>query len=129
VPSSQSEGTSYKKLICALFDLTLLKVYEDAPFFHFVYHDGIMEGLDDRKKIALLAVVREQSNQKNQYILIDSDIPRDARGQRIEFAEDEIVLRLHDEGAEGRLFKMQEFCEAAIDDRPRTPESVGEFAF
>jgi uncharacterized protein YydD (DUF2326 family) len=27
-PSSQSEGTSYKKLICALFDLALLKVYE-----------------------------------------------------------------------------------------------------
>jgi len=34
--SSQGEGTSYKKLVCALFDLALLKVYEDVGFFHFV---------------------------------------------------------------------------------------------
>jgi uncharacterized protein YydD (DUF2326 family) len=34
--SSLSEGTSYKKLLCALFDLALLRVYEDAAFFHFV---------------------------------------------------------------------------------------------
>jgi uncharacterized protein YydD (DUF2326 family) len=62
--SSLSEGTSYKKLICALFDLALLKVYEDAPFFHFVYHDGIFEALDDRKKMALLAVIREQISER-----------------------------------------------------------------
>jgi uncharacterized protein YydD (DUF2326 family) len=36
VVSSQSEGTSYKKLICALFDLALLKIYEAMPFFRFV---------------------------------------------------------------------------------------------
>jgi uncharacterized protein YydD (DUF2326 family) len=69
VVSSQSEGTSYKKLICALFDLALLKVYDAMPFFHFVYHDGVLEGLDDRKKIALLEVVREQTAGKHlQYI-------------------------------------------------------------
>jgi hypothetical protein len=39
----------------------------------------------------------------------DSDIPRDAAGRRIEFPEDEVVLGLHDEGEEGRLFKMPEF--------------------
>jgi uncharacterized protein YydD (DUF2326 family) len=112
VVSSQSEGTSYKKLICALFDLALLKVYETAPFFHFVYHDGVLEGLDDRKKIALLEVVREQtSTTQLQYIfsMIDSDMPRNAQGERLEFPPDEIVLRLHDDGADGRLFKMAEF--------------------
>jgi uncharacterized protein YydD (DUF2326 family) len=36
ITSSLSDGTSYKKLLCVLFDLALLKVYEDAPFFHFV---------------------------------------------------------------------------------------------
>jgi uncharacterized protein YydD (DUF2326 family) len=111
-PSSQSEGTSFKKLICALFDLALLKVYEDLPFFHFVYHDGIMEGLDDRKKRALLSVVREHiASKKTQYILtlIDSDIPRDEKGKRIEFPPEEIILRLSDEGQNGRLFKMAEF--------------------
>jgi uncharacterized protein YydD (DUF2326 family) len=112
VASSQSEGTSYKKLICALFDLALLKVYDAAPFFHFVYHDGVLEGLDDRKKIALLDVVREQTATKRlQYIfsMIDADMPRNAKGERLAFPSDEVILRLHDGGAEGRLFKMAEF--------------------
>ena len=110
--SSQSEGTSYKKLICALFDLALLKVYEVTPFFHFVYHDGVLEGLDNRKKMALLEVVREQtSNKRLQYIfsMIDSDMPRNASGERLEFPTSEVVLRLHDDGTNGRLFKMPEF--------------------
>jgi uncharacterized protein YydD (DUF2326 family) len=112
VPSSQGEGTSYKKIVCALFDLALLKTYEGMPFFHFVYHDGILEALDDRKKLALLEVVREQiRGGKTQYILslIDSDIPRDSEGKRIEFGADEVVLHLHDDGPSGRLFKMAEF--------------------
>jgi uncharacterized protein YydD (DUF2326 family) len=111
-PSSQSDGTSYKKLICALFDLALLKVYENVPFYHFVYHDGILEGLDNRQKRAFLSIVREHiSSKKTQYILtlIDSDLPRDENGDRIEFPENEIILRLSDEGQSGRLFKMAEF--------------------
>lgn len=112
VASSQGEGTSYKKLICALFDLALLRVYEDIPFFHFVYHDGMMEALDDRKKLAFLEVVRDQiSGGKLQYIMtvIASDLPRDAKGKLVAFADDEIVLRLDDSGQAGRLFKMAEF--------------------
>jgi len=112
VASSQGEGTSYKKLICALFDLALLRVYEDIPFFHFVYHDGMLEALDDRKKLAFLDVVREQVNsRKLQYIMtvIASDLPRDDKGGVVAFADDEIVLRLDDSGPAGRLFKMAEF--------------------
>ncbi|WP_456854938.1 DUF2326 domain-containing protein [Bradyrhizobium sp. USDA 4501] len=44
-----------------------------------MYHDGIFEALDDRKKLALLEVVREQTaTKKTQYImtLIASDLPR-----------------------------------------------------
>lgn len=110
--SSQSEGTSYRKLVCALFDLALLRVYDHQSFFRFVYHDGVLEGLDDRKKIALLDVVREQIRSSNsQYVLtlIDSDVPRNAAGNRIPFEDDETVLRLHDGGADGRLFRMAEF--------------------
>jgi uncharacterized protein YydD (DUF2326 family) len=95
-----------------LFDLALLKVYEDMPFFHFVYHDGVFESLDDRKKLALLAVIREQiASKRTQYILtlIDSDMPRDADGKKAEFKEDEVILRLHDDGNKGRLFMMAEF--------------------
>ncbi|MER9731315.1 DUF2326 domain-containing protein [Mesorhizobium sp. M0217] len=110
--SSQGDGTSYKKLICALFDLALLKVYEEAAFFHFVFHDGVLEALDNRKKEALLKIVREQiASGKTQYILtlIEADMPRDAKGKRIAFGEDEVILRLHDEGDDGRLFRMTEF--------------------
>lgn len=111
-PSSQADGTSYKKLVCALFDLALLKVYENAPFFHFVYHDGVLEALDNRRKEALLRVVREQiANNKTQYImsLIQADLPRTSGGKPIKFADSEIVVRLTDEGDRGRLFKMPEF--------------------
>jgi uncharacterized protein YydD (DUF2326 family) len=111
-PSSQADGTSYKKLVCVLFDLALLKVYENAPFFHFVYHDGVLEALDNRRKEALLSVVREQiSNNKTQYImsLIQADLPRTSKGKPIKFADNEIVVRLTDEGDRGRLFKMPEF--------------------
>ena len=89
-----------------------LKTYEDAPFFHFVFHDGVLEALDNRKKIVLLDIVREQTkNKKTQYImtLIDFDIPRDAEGNRVEFGSDEKILHLHDDGDQVRLFRMSEF--------------------
>ncbi|MEN3930448.1 DUF2326 domain-containing protein [Microvirga sp. W0021] len=112
VASSQGDGTSFKKLTCALFDLALLRVYEDIPFFHFVYHDGILEALDDRVKLSFLEIVREQvSHRKLQYImtLIASDLPRDEEDQIVTFADDEIILRLHDGELNGRLFNMGKF--------------------
>ncbi len=110
--SNLSDGTSYQKLICVLFDLALLHVYEDAPFFRFVYHDGVFEGLDNRKKKNLLNIIREQiKSGKLQYIftLIDTDLPRDLEDKPIRFSEGEVILRLHDEGRAGRLFRMAEF--------------------
>lgn len=110
--SSQSEGTSYKKLLCALFDLALLIVMAEQPFYHFVYHDGILEGLDTRKRKVLLDLLREVATKyKIQYIMsaIDSDLPRDEKDKRIEFPSKEIVLPLSDQGTKGRLFRMDEF--------------------
>lgn len=110
--TSQDKGTSYKKLLCAAFDLAVLRAYATRKFFHFVYHDGVLEGLDDRKKICLLENIRKYcAEYKIQYILtsIDSDLPRDTEGNKIEFAPEEIVLELNDGGDDGRLFKMQKF--------------------
>ena len=110
--SSQSEGKSYKQLICALFDLALLKVYEEARFYHFVYHDGVLEGLDNRTKLTFLEIVTEVIRDRRiQYIFsaIDTDLPRDDEDHKVPFSPREIVLALHDEGDEGRLFKMPEF--------------------
>lgn len=110
--SSQSEGTSYKNLLCALFDLALLIVMADKPFYRFVYHDGILEGLDTRKRRVLLDLLREISAKyKIQYILsaIDSDLPRSETDQKIDFSPREVVVSLSDQGSKGRLFRMDEF--------------------
>lgn len=105
--SSAGRGTSYKKLLCVAFDLTLMRAHEKEGYPKFVFHDGIFEGLDDRKKANLLEVVREYCDLGFQQIitLIDSDMPPSISNQHV-FSEDEIVLTLHDEGEDGLLFKM-----------------------
>ena len=110
--SSQSEGTSYKKLLCALIDLALLTTYSSESFYHFVYHDGIFEGLDTRKRRVLLQLIREIAAKYHiQYMLstIDSDLPRDEDDRKIEFPLEEVVLELSDQGTKGRLFRIPEF--------------------
>lgn len=77
-----------------------------------MYHDGILEGLDNRKKISYLNAIREVTARTGiQYILtlIESDLPRDDLDQRLEFAPSEIVLRLSDDDESGRLFRMASF--------------------
>jgi uncharacterized protein YydD (DUF2326 family) len=111
--TSQDQGNSYHRLLCALFDLAVLTALETAPFYHFVYHDGILEGLDNRVKLRLLVLVREViSNKRIQYILsvIDADLPRNIEtGEQIRFSAGEIVLNLNDQGDNGRLFRMPPF--------------------
>jgi len=110
--TSESEGTSYKKVLCASFDLALLMSWAKNDFYRFVYHDGIFEGLDNRKKVALLEQVRDNCSKYDlQYILtvIDSDLPRDDSDNKLLFSQDEVILELHDGGKDGRLFSMKRF--------------------
>lgn len=111
--TSQDKGHSYHRLLCALFDLAVLKSLETMPFYHFVYHDGILEGLDNRVKLRLLGLIREAiASGRVQYILslIDSDLPRKIEDEeQIPFAKSEVVLTLSDQGDSGRLFKMPPF--------------------
>lgn len=105
--TSESEGTSYKKLLCMAFDLSLLKHYSNNSFFKFVYHDGVLEGLDNRIKSRILDLIKQICNENNiQYILslIDSDIPTDSQGEKYQFSDNEIRLRLHDKDDSGKLF-------------------------
>ncbi len=108
----ESEGTSYKKMLCACFDLSLLSEYANEGFYHFVYHDGIFESLDDRKKVTLINTIRRECTEKNiQYILtvMDSDMPRDPDKKELLFTSEEIVRLLDDSGQNGRLFRMETF--------------------
>jgi len=106
--TSADLGHTYRKLLCIAFDLAVLRAHLDQKFPHFVFHDGVFESLDDRKKANLLAVIREYAELGVQPIitLIDSDTPPRVEGDKPVFAPEEIVLTLHDAGPEGRLFRV-----------------------
>lgn len=106
--TSADKGNSYKKLLCVAFDLALLQAYKDLNFPHFVFHDGVFETLDDRKKENLLSQMRDISNQGIQQIvtMIDSDTPNEYGQAKYWLDASEITLLLHDDGESGRLFKM-----------------------
>jgi len=107
--TSESEGKSYKQLLCAAFDLAVTRVMLDEGFVRFVYHDGLLEGLDNRIKLNVIAALRCLADLGIQQILtvIDSDLPIADDGKRFSFTDGEVVLTLHDEGQNGRLFHME----------------------
>lgn len=106
--TSADRGHTYRKLLCIAFDMAMLRAHIDEKFPRFVYHDGVLESLDDRKKENLLAVIRRYADLGLQPVitLIDSDLPTRTVDEVV-FFEDEIVLTLHDENERGRLFKMR----------------------
>jgi len=107
-PTSEDDGKSYKQVLCAAYDLALSKVLLKEDFLRFVYHDGLLEGMDNRTKWNMIEVLRELSDLGIQQILtvIDSDLPLDNSGEKFAFEADEVILTLHDEGPSGRLFNM-----------------------
>ncbi len=110
--TAEGEGTSYKKMLCVAFDLALLASHAQHAFYRFVYHDGVFEGLDNRRKVQLLDLVRRLcADHDLQYILtvIDTDLPRDTSDEKLLFSSDEVIRTLHDQGSEGRLFRTEPF--------------------
>ena len=107
--TSADLGHTYRKLLCIAFDLAILRAHLDDKFPRFVYHDGVFESLDDRKKENLLTVIRRYADLGLQPIitLIDSDLPVRPDDDEAVFNADEIVVTLHDESEQGRLFKMR----------------------
>ncbi len=106
--TSADLGHTYRKLLCIAFDLAILRAHIEDRFPRFVYHDGVFESLDDRKKENLLAVIRRYADLGLQPIitLINSDLPKRSEKNEPVFDIDEIVVILHDENEQGRLFKM-----------------------
>jgi uncharacterized protein YydD (DUF2326 family) len=106
--TSEAMGHTYRMLLCIAFDMAVAQAYLKKKFLHFLYHDGIFESLDDRKKLNLIDQLRSFSSAGLQHIvtLIDSDLPLTEAGTKFAFQQSEIILLLHDEGDAGRLFKM-----------------------
>jgi uncharacterized protein YydD (DUF2326 family) len=106
--TSADKGHTYRKLLCIAFDMALMRAHLDQRFPRFVYHDGVFESLDDRKKESLLAIIRAFGDVGIQSVitLIDSDLPPRTEKEGAVFTTEELVLTLHDENEQGRLFRM-----------------------
>ncbi|MGO9173616.1 MAG: DUF2326 domain-containing protein [Rhodomicrobium sp.] len=106
--TSADAGFTYRKLLCIAFDLAVLRCHLNDRFPRFVFHDGVFESLDPRKKVKLLGEIRRLANEGLQPIitLIDAELPKE-EGEAAKLEDTEIVLTLHDEGDDGRLFRMR----------------------
>lgn len=110
--TQERRGTSFRQILCIAFDLAVLITYAHEPFFHFVYHDGGLERLENKRKLALLQVIRRACSEYGiQYLLstLDEDLPVAEDISGLCHKAGEIVLELHDGGEDGRLFKVRRF--------------------
>lgn len=104
--TAEGKGNTFQKMLCISFDLAVLVAYHKNSFYRFVYHDGALEGLDNRKKMNFISIVRKYCIENNlQYIFtsIEDDIPSEMLKT---FTEKEICLTLNDSGDEGKLFEF-----------------------
>lgn len=102
--TAEAYGNTYKKMLCVAFDLAVLATYSSKFFFRFVYHDGVFEGLDNRKKELFVQVARDYCQRYNlQYMFssIEDDVPQSILST---FTAAEQVLTLSDENDSGKLF-------------------------
>ena len=102
--TAEGYGNTYYKMLCVAFDLAVLATYSQQNFFRFVYHDGVFEGLDNRKKELFVKVARNYChNYGLQYIFssIEDDIPQTIMSG---FTDDERFLTLSDQDDRGKLF-------------------------
>ena len=82
-----SKGFTYKKILCAAFDVALLQHYNDKSFYRFVYHDGILDSLDIRKKETYIQHIRNVVSEYNiQYILTIIESETSGIGQVFNFS-------------------------------------------
>ncbi|MFB2538240.1 DUF2326 domain-containing protein [Acinetobacter sp. c3-l95] len=102
--TSESKGNTYQKFLCIAFDLAVTRAYLGQNFPKFIYIDGVFDGLDDRKKTLLLDILREYSNIGIQ--IIATTINSEIQGLAEPLHDSEVILTLHDDGQNGRLFKM-----------------------
>lgn len=104
--SNLASGNTYKKILCATFDISLLEHYNDKSFYRFAFHDGVLDSLDIRKKENYIEFIRNMVEEYNlQYIIttIESEITQ--LQEIFTLTDDEICLRLSDESCVSKLFK------------------------
>ncbi|CAN5718713.1 hypothetical protein BH23CHL4_BH23CHL4_29680 [soil metagenome] len=106
-PTFEQDGYTYRKFLCIAFDLAMIKAHERSEYPQFVFHDGVFDSVEPRKKRQLMSVMRscEQDGVQQIITMLDSDEINGIPEKSLVRSE-EVVLTLHDEGESGRLFKM-----------------------
>ena len=70
--------------------MAVLKAYSKESFFRFVYHDGILETMDDRKKVEMLHLRHTSFSAETGvqciFSVIESEMPIGPDGKRLELA-------------------------------------------
>lgn len=105
--TQESDGNTYKKLLCIAFDMAVLEAHAHLRYPHFVFHDGIFEALDNALKWKLLDQVIESTKMGIQHIItmIESDLPPGIDIDTFLKGNGKVVLTLSDENDNGLLFK------------------------
>jgi uncharacterized protein YydD (DUF2326 family) len=102
-----AKGSTYKKILCSAFDTSLLQYYNDKSFYRFVYHDGVLDSLDIRKKEKYIEHIRDIVKKNDlQYILTVIESETYDLKDDYKFTPDEVCLILSDESCKGKLFKQ-----------------------
>ncbi len=109
--TSAGRGFTFKKLLCIAFDLAVLRTYLGQQFPRFSFHDGVFESLEPRAKRRLISVLRQYADLGLQPVIttLDSDLPEAISSSPDAIETSEVVCTLHDDGAEGRLFRTKSF--------------------
>lgn len=108
--TAKDEGRTYKKILCVIFDLSILVAYNIESYYRFVYHDDVLSQQDNGIKVRLLKLIDTITKKYDiQYILsvIKSDLPTDEEDNPIYFEKSKIILELNDRNASGTLFGFE----------------------
>lgn len=108
IDTSEGDGHSYRQLLCFAFDLAVARTYINENYPKFLYIDGVFDNLDIRKKRNTLNVLRKYTKLGIQIIIttIESEVSDLSTIDNPVFPPNEIILTLHDDGQNGRLFKI-----------------------
>ncbi len=105
--SDLASGNTYKKILCAAFDVSLLEYYNNKSFYRFAFHDGVLDSLDIRKKENYIKFIRNMVEEYNlQYIITTIESEINQLQETFALTDEEICLKLSDESCESKLFKQ-----------------------
>ncbi|MBK8259982.1 MAG: DUF2326 domain-containing protein [Nannocystis sp.] len=108
-PNDKHRGETYSRLRSIAFDLALLQGRLPDRWPQFVYHDSILNLMEPRLAQGLLCETRKAADAGIQSVITLLEHELDPLGGLDTLDDDTIVLRLHDGGAGGRLFRGEEW--------------------